>query len=154
MQTVVHAAGLLGKDAITDVTPERFWEVCAPKLAAAPSLTAAPLQELHLLTSTAGAWSQPGACHYSAANAALDAFRSQLRYASAFWLTIINTVTTHHSRTIALPETRLSSLPITARRGWHETRTSLCKSGNICRHFLRGGSDTRLGCLPDEKDYC
>ena len=38
-----------------------------------------PLHQLAMFSSTAAAWSQPGACHYSAANATLDGLAAELR---------------------------------------------------------------------------
>lgn len=84
LQVLGHAAGALGKDAIPAVTAERFRDVCQPKIAISSLLDIAaplslPLKELALFSSTAAAWSQPEACHYSAANSALDALCSSCR---------------------------------------------------------------------------
>ena len=38
-----------------------------------------PLHQLAMFSSTAAAWSQPGACHYSAANATLDGLAGEMR---------------------------------------------------------------------------
>lgn len=85
MQSIAHAAGALGQDSIHEVTQQRFWEVCSPKVvggdvAAEMAASELPLLEISMFSSTAAAWSQPSACHYSAANSALDALASQLRY--------------------------------------------------------------------------
>ena len=81
MQVIAHAAGALGQDAIAEVTNERTWAVCSPKIVAACVLAeiAVPILEMPIFSSTAAAWSQPGACHYSAANCVLDANCNDLR---------------------------------------------------------------------------
>lgn len=84
MQVLAHAAGALGKDAIATVDPVRFQDVCSPKLGIGKVLTALglsslPLREMCFFSSTAAAWSQPEACHYAAANTALDDLASSCR---------------------------------------------------------------------------
>ena len=44
-------------------------------------LTIHPVAQRHFFSSTAAAWSQPGACHYSAGNAYLDTLAQQCRWA-------------------------------------------------------------------------
>jgi hypothetical protein len=44
--------------------------------------TILPVAQRHFFSSTAAAWSQPGACHYSAANAYLDTLSQQCRWAA------------------------------------------------------------------------
>ena len=79
-----HAAGALSKDSISAVTVERFRDVCQPKIAIDgllqdATLSSLPLRELALFSSTAAAWSQPDACHYSAANSVLDTMSNLCR---------------------------------------------------------------------------
>lgn len=85
MQAVGHAAGALGQDPIPTVSADRFRDVCNPKITFGSliddgRMQSFPLEELLLFSSTAAAWSQPGACHYSAANSALDALGQACRY--------------------------------------------------------------------------
>lgn len=84
MQAFGHAAGAIGKDAIPTISPDQFYNICSPKIAidallASSSMSQLPLQEMALFSSTAAAWSQPEASHYSAANSALDAISSRCR---------------------------------------------------------------------------
>ena len=85
VQTFAHAAGVLGYDLIQDMSPEAFKRVVAPKTASVGMLTdaAVPVQCAALFSSTSAVWSQTGAAHYSAANAALDASAAAARNAGA-----------------------------------------------------------------------
>ncbi|KAK9841750.1 hypothetical protein WJX81_000726 [Elliptochloris bilobata] len=68
---------------MADLTPSSMWALAAAKAvdAAAPGRAALPLRERLLFSSTASAWSQPGAGHYAAANAALNASADAARAA-------------------------------------------------------------------------
>jgi hypothetical protein len=44
-----------------------------------------PALERHFFSSTAAVWSQPGACHYSAANAHMDAMAQLCRCGGLSW---------------------------------------------------------------------
>ena len=81
VQMYAHAAGALGQDAIADLTPEVHWAVCRAKVVGA-SLGAALgcVESQHLFSSTAAVWSQPGAAHYSGANAYLDVHAAGHRF--------------------------------------------------------------------------
>ena len=70
---------------MADLTPDSMWALAAAKAsgAAAPDHAALPLRQRLLFSSTAAAWSQPGAGHYAAANAALDAKAATARAAGA-----------------------------------------------------------------------
>jgi NAD(P)-dependent dehydrogenase (short-subunit alcohol dehydrogenase family)/acyl carrier protein len=75
VQVFAHAAGVLAFDLLPDLLPESFAAVVSPKAVGAAALARAclPVESALLFSSTAAAWSQPGAAHYSAANALLDA---------------------------------------------------------------------------------
>ena len=83
VQTYAHAAGALGHDLIKDMTPQAMKRVTAPKVATIATFNDAtmPVQSAALFSSTSAVWSQTGAAHYSAANAALDAHAGAARYA-------------------------------------------------------------------------
>ena len=85
VQTLAHAAGVLGYDLIRDMSPEAFRRVVEPKTASVGMFAdaAMPVQSAALFSSTSAVWSQTGAAHYSAANAALDAFAAAGRDAGA-----------------------------------------------------------------------
>ena len=70
---------------MADLNPDSMWALAAAKTigAAAPDRAALALRERLLFSSTAAAWSQPGAGHYAAANAALDARAVAARAAGA-----------------------------------------------------------------------
>ena len=70
-----HAAGVSGFDLLRDLTPAAFWAVADAKVVGAAAVTPAalPVHSQLLLSSTSAVWSQTGAAHYAAANAALDA---------------------------------------------------------------------------------
>lgn len=61
------------------MTDEDFWSVVRPKAVGARALSfaCAPLLTELLFSSTSAIWSQPGAGHYAAANAFLDAFAEE-----------------------------------------------------------------------------
>ena len=74
VHTVAHAAGALGQDSLKDLDQAAWDRVCAAKLGgAAFAGLLGPSVQQDLFSSTAAAWSQPGAAHYSSANAYLDA---------------------------------------------------------------------------------
>ena len=80
VQTFAHAAGALGHDQIVDITPEAHWAVCRAKVVGAVFAEALGCVESQaLFSSTAAVWSQPGAAHYSAGNAYLDALAASYR---------------------------------------------------------------------------
>lgn len=72
VQTYAHAAGSIGHSEVLAMTPEAHWAVCQAKVTGAGFGEAVGALELHLFSSTAAVWSQPGAAHYSAGNAYLD----------------------------------------------------------------------------------
>lgn len=79
--TFVHAAGVIGFDTFQSMTEQAFWAVCAGKIVGASVLQSCgiPMMDISLLSSTAAVWSQPGAAHYAAGNAFLDATSSIMR---------------------------------------------------------------------------
>lgn len=80
VQTYGHAAGAVNDCSIVDMTAEAYWGVCQPKVMGALLAEAFPsLQAQHLFSSTAAVWSQPGAAHYSSANACLNAYANLSR---------------------------------------------------------------------------
>ena len=83
VQTFAHAAGALGHDLIREMSPEALQRVTAPKTASMAMFAdaATPVQSVALFSSSSAVWSQTGAAHYSAANAALDTCADAARYA-------------------------------------------------------------------------
>ncbi len=81
VQTFAHAAGVLGQANIREMSPEAFEQVVAPKMASMGMFAdaAMPVQTAALFSSTSAVWSQTGAAHYAAANAALDASAAAAR---------------------------------------------------------------------------
>ncbi|KAK9803914.1 hypothetical protein WJX72_004698 [[Myrmecia] bisecta] len=83
IQHYAHAAGTLGFDSITDMTPEAFWAVSQAKVIGANPFDACalPLTSHTLFSSTAAVWSQPRGAHYSAANSYLMGVAAAARHA-------------------------------------------------------------------------
>ena len=81
VHTFAHAAGVLGHANIRDMSPEAFGHVVAPKTTSVGMFAdaAMPVQSAALFSSTSAVWSQTGAGHYAAANAALDASAAAAR---------------------------------------------------------------------------
>jgi len=81
VHTFAHAAGVLGQASIREMSPEAFEQVVAPKTASMGMFAdaAMPVQGAALFSSTSAVWSQTGAAHYAAANAALDASAAAAR---------------------------------------------------------------------------
>ncbi|ACB75244.1 type I polyketide synthase [Opitutus terrae] len=80
---IVHAAGVVSRVSIAELTPEALADVLRPKLGGARALDAATagheLDFFVLFSSIAALWGAKGQAHYAAANAALDALAQQRR---------------------------------------------------------------------------
>jgi acyl transferase domain-containing protein/acyl carrier protein len=83
LKGIMHTAAVVDDALISDVTPERFVPVMAPKIVGAWNLHAATLKDdldfFALFSSIAAIHPQPGMGSYAAANAFLDAFAHYLR---------------------------------------------------------------------------
>ena len=80
VHTLAHAAGAPGHDTLSGLEEAAWDRVCAAKLGGAQlaGLLGCSVRQ-DLFSSTAAAWSQPGAAHYSSANAYLDAHAQSCR---------------------------------------------------------------------------
>lgn len=80
---IVHAAGLLGQEALATLTPTALADVLRPKVAGARVLHAATreleLDLFILFSSIASIWGSKAQAHYAAANQALDALAQHRR---------------------------------------------------------------------------
>lgn len=83
LRAIIHAAGVIDDGILLEQTPARFINVFAPKVRGAWNLFDAsrdkPLDLFVLFSSAAGILGNAGQASYSAANAFLDAFATQIR---------------------------------------------------------------------------
>lgn len=79
IQLYVHAAGISGLRMLQDMDTEIFMNVVHPKLIGSRGVSDAslPWESLAFFSSTSAVWSQTGAAHYAAGNAAMDTLAIQ-----------------------------------------------------------------------------
>ncbi|WP_264159540.1 type I polyketide synthase [Actinomadura rudentiformis] len=157
---VVHAAGVLDDGVLTELTPERFEAVMAPKVTGALNLhdltRDRELSAFVLFSSVSGTLGAPGQGNYAAANAAMDALAARRRaeglpalsLAWGPWVTGEDGMTAGLSAADRSRISRGGFLPLTAERGLELFDAALGSAHPVVVPARMAGADGRARTRP------